>query len=87
MADLDVLVVGAGPTGLMAACELRRHGQSVRIVDSAASPTTLSKAIATSAYAGSTECLYLLRSDLYVAYRSQPADEGKLVAYLKTILR
>lgn len=46
MAELDVLVVGAGPTGLMAACELRRHGLSVRIVDAAAAPTTLSKAIA-----------------------------------------
>jgi 2-polyprenyl-6-methoxyphenol hydroxylase-like FAD-dependent oxidoreductase len=46
MADTDVLVVGAGPTGLMAACELRRHGLSVRIVDAAVSPTTLSKAIA-----------------------------------------
>jgi 2-polyprenyl-6-methoxyphenol hydroxylase-like FAD-dependent oxidoreductase len=39
------------------------------------------------AYAGSTECLYLLRPDLYIAYRSQPADEGKLVAYLKSIFR
>jgi 2-polyprenyl-6-methoxyphenol hydroxylase-like FAD-dependent oxidoreductase len=46
MASLDVLVVGAGPTGLMAACALRRHGLSVRIVDSSATPTTLSKAIA-----------------------------------------
>ena len=46
MANLDVLVVVAGPTGLMAACELRRHGLSVRIVDSASGPTTLSKAIA-----------------------------------------
>jgi 2-polyprenyl-6-methoxyphenol hydroxylase-like FAD-dependent oxidoreductase len=46
MADLDVLVVGAGPTGLMAACELRRHGLSVRVIDAAATPTTLSKAIA-----------------------------------------
>ena len=45
MAELDVLVVGAGPTGLMAACELRRHGLSVRIVDAAAAATTLSKAI------------------------------------------
>lgn len=45
MAELDVLVVGAGPTGLMAACELRRHGLSVRIVDGAKEPTKLSKAI------------------------------------------
>jgi 2-polyprenyl-6-methoxyphenol hydroxylase-like FAD-dependent oxidoreductase len=46
MADVDVLIVGAGPTGLLAACELSRHGLSVRIVDEAAEPTTLSKAIA-----------------------------------------
>ncbi|MFF5973519.1 FAD-dependent monooxygenase [Streptomyces sp. NPDC012769] len=30
---VDVLVVGAGPVGLTAAAELRRHGTSVRIVD------------------------------------------------------
>lgn len=29
----DVLVVGAGPTGLTAAAEAVRHGLSVRIVD------------------------------------------------------
>lgn len=38
-------------------------------------------------YGASTECLYLIRPDLYVGYRSQPADLDKLVAYLKTILR
>ncbi|MFD8592285.1 FAD-dependent monooxygenase, partial [Streptomyces sp. NPDC059637] len=31
--DVDVLVVGAGPTGLTAACEALRHGLTVRIVD------------------------------------------------------
>ncbi len=39
------------------------------------------------AYAATTECAYLVRPDLYVGYRSQPADEGKLVSYLKSILR
>jgi 2-polyprenyl-6-methoxyphenol hydroxylase-like FAD-dependent oxidoreductase len=39
------------------------------------------------AYAGSTECAYLLRPDLYVGYRSQPADEAKLMSYLKSIFR
>ena len=29
----DVLVVGAGPTGLTLACELARRGVSVRIID------------------------------------------------------
>ena len=38
-------------------------------------------------YGASTECLYLIRPDLYVGYRSQPADLDKLVAYLRTILR
>ena len=34
----DVLVVGAGPTGLTAAAEAVRHGLSVRIVDATESP-------------------------------------------------
>ncbi|MCQ8194759.1 FAD-dependent oxidoreductase [Streptomyces rugosispiralis] len=38
-ADCDVLVVGAGPTGLTAACELARRGVSVRVVDRAAPPS------------------------------------------------
>ncbi len=43
--DLDVLVVGAGPTGLTLALELARRGTSVRIIDKAREPTKLSKAI------------------------------------------
>jgi 2-polyprenyl-6-methoxyphenol hydroxylase-like FAD-dependent oxidoreductase len=35
---VDVLVVGAGPTGLAAACELARRGLTVRIVDHANRP-------------------------------------------------
>jgi 2-polyprenyl-6-methoxyphenol hydroxylase-like FAD-dependent oxidoreductase len=34
--DTDVLVVGAGPVGLMMAAELRRHGVRCRILDVAA---------------------------------------------------
>ncbi len=45
MAQVDVLVVGAGPTGMMLAGELLRHGVSVRVVDAAAAPATLSKAV------------------------------------------
>src|SRR2546428_4973597 len=43
---LDVLVVGAGPTGLTMACELRRYGLSCRIVDQADAPSGIPKAVA-----------------------------------------
>lgn len=42
--NLPVLVVGAGPTGLILAAELIRHGTTCRIVDKANGPTPLSKA-------------------------------------------
>ncbi len=42
--DLPVLVVGAGPTGLILAAELIRHGTTCRIIDKGAGPTPLSKA-------------------------------------------
>ncbi|MFB8228816.1 FAD-dependent monooxygenase [Cellulosimicrobium sp. NPDC055967] len=41
---LDVLVVGAGPVGLLTAVELRDHGLTVRVVDRATSRSTRSKA-------------------------------------------
>ncbi len=43
--ELDVLVVGAGPTGLTLAADLARRGVNVRIIEKIAEPTTLSKAI------------------------------------------
>lgn len=43
--DVDVLIVGAGPTGLALAEELARYGVSFRIVDSGRGATDLSKAI------------------------------------------
>lgn len=43
--DVDVLVVGAGPTGLTAACEAVRHGLTVRIVDRKPHRSTFSKAL------------------------------------------
>ncbi|MEU9155369.1 FAD-dependent oxidoreductase [Streptomyces sp. NPDC048417] len=48
-AELDVLVVGAGPVGLAAAHELARRGVRVRIVDAARGPATTSRALATHA--------------------------------------
>ncbi len=41
-----VLVVGAGPVGLVAAAELARRGVPVRIIDKLTAPTTESRAIA-----------------------------------------
>ncbi len=43
--EIDVLVVGAGPVGLMAASQLARAGVSVRLVDAAAGPATTSRAL------------------------------------------
>jgi len=34
----DVLIVGAGPTGLTMACELLRHGITPRIIDKVMAP-------------------------------------------------
>ena len=43
--DPAVLVVGAGPVGLLLACELARRGVAVRIIDKLPSPTSESRAI------------------------------------------
>jgi 2-polyprenyl-6-methoxyphenol hydroxylase-like FAD-dependent oxidoreductase/pimeloyl-ACP methyl ester carboxylesterase len=43
--ECGVLIVGAGPTGLTAACELLRRGVPVRLVDSALAASTHSKAM------------------------------------------
>ena len=44
MQDVDVLVVGAGPSGLAVACGLLMHGVPVRVVDKASGPATTSRA-------------------------------------------
>lgn len=38
-------------------------------------------------FAASTECLYLVRPDLYIGYRSQPADGERLLEHLQKTLR
>src|SRR5579872_2246805 len=47
--DVDVLVVGAGPTGLVLALWLTRLGVRVRIIDKTAEPGTTSRALAVQA--------------------------------------
>ena len=46
MADCDVLVVGAGPTGLVLALWLTKLGVRARIIDKTAQPGTTSRALA-----------------------------------------
>ncbi len=45
MNEIDVLVVGAGPTGLTLACELLRLGLTCRIIDKLPKPSDKSKAL------------------------------------------
>jgi 2-polyprenyl-6-methoxyphenol hydroxylase-like FAD-dependent oxidoreductase len=42
----DVIVVGAGPVGLVAGCELARRGLRVRVIDKLTQPTDQSRAVA-----------------------------------------
>jgi 2-polyprenyl-6-methoxyphenol hydroxylase-like FAD-dependent oxidoreductase len=46
----DILIVGAGPTGLTAALELARRGYRPQIVDRDPGPTALSKAVGIAAH-------------------------------------
>jgi 2-polyprenyl-6-methoxyphenol hydroxylase-like FAD-dependent oxidoreductase len=49
MKESDVLIVGAGPTGLVLALWLTRFGVTVRIIDKTAEPGTTSRALAVQA--------------------------------------
>ena len=43
--EIDVLIIGAGPTGLVAASELARHNISCKIIDKLGSPLDKSRAV------------------------------------------
>ena len=43
--DVDVLIVGAGPTGLMLACQLARRGIRFQVVDRHSGPSVQTKAL------------------------------------------
>jgi 2-polyprenyl-6-methoxyphenol hydroxylase-like FAD-dependent oxidoreductase len=45
MKNSVVLIVGAGPTGLALACDLRTRGIDVLVIDKAAGPATTSRAL------------------------------------------
>lgn len=45
MSGAQVLIVGAGPTGLFLACELARRGIAVRLIEQLAAPVVYSKAL------------------------------------------
>ena len=49
MTRTDVLVVGAGPTGLVLALWLTKLGVNVRIIDKTSQPGTTSRAVAVQA--------------------------------------
>ncbi|MGM0557653.1 MAG: FAD-dependent monooxygenase [Myxococcota bacterium] len=40
-----------------------------------------------SAYHARSECLYLVRPDLYIGFRSQPADKQSLLAHINSLIR
>src|SRR5215472_8542598 len=44
-AAVDVLIIGAGPTGLIMASELARHGVVCRIIDKSSTHSQVSKAL------------------------------------------
>ncbi len=51
----DVLIVGAGPVGLTAACELMRHGVRCRVIDSDGGPTPANESRALAVWARTLE--------------------------------
>jgi len=68
--SVDVVVVGAGPAGLVAGIVLARYGIDVAILEKRAEGSTLSRALVIS-----TRCMEILRSwGLEPAVRAGAAD-------------
>ena len=80
--DLRVLIIGAGPTGLMMACQLARFGISFRIMDKKERPTTH---VLYKKFGMQRGGYYLVRPDLYLAYRANRLDAQPLKNYLQSI--
>jgi 2-polyprenyl-6-methoxyphenol hydroxylase-like FAD-dependent oxidoreductase len=81
-----VLVVGAGPVGLVAAVELARRGIGVRLVDkSAALPRTLGGHTHLD-YGINGDALLIIRPDGYVGMRATDPDEAEIFEYLSQLL-
>jgi 2-polyprenyl-6-methoxyphenol hydroxylase-like FAD-dependent oxidoreductase len=72
----DVLVVGAGPTGLTTALEAYAHGASVRVVDRRAHPFQPSRAMML--HARALECLRPLGVTSALLDRADTAPEARL---------
>jgi len=74
----QVLIAGAGPTGLVLAAELARRGITCRIVDKAAGPSTHSKALGV--HARTLELLEKLDVADEMVARGRPLERGHLYA-------
>ncbi len=83
---IDVLIAGAGPTGLTLAIDLARRGVQCRLIDKADAPATTSRALAVQAR--TLECFeYLGIADRAVAagmpmHGVRLHGDGKLVAHV-----
>lgn len=73
-AHTEVLVIGAGPTGLFTAAELARHGVSVRIIDKCPEPHTQTRA--TGVQPGALEILH--RAGLAETFVAESVPVGGL---------
>jgi len=83
MSDTDVLIAGAGPTGLVLAFWLQRLGVRVRIVDKVAEPGTTSRALVL--HARTMELYRQIGADLLCVPAAFTAYTGK--AHWEVLLR